>query len=168
MTKVLQRVTTEYVPAEDRVRLAGVTDDSRPAIVWLTRRMLVVLLPVLFDRLDAQFATVLPEHREALQEFAQQAARDSLESSEPVQVAQECDVLLPTDANVSNTENGVVVLTFRDQSGGAFTLPLASEVLRQWLQILYRAERKADWQLVWPAWLTGESDPFADLIAAIH
>jgi hypothetical protein len=84
MTQVLQRVTTEFVQQEDRVRLAGVTDAGRPAVVWLTRRMLNVLLPVLFQRLEAQFAAVLPEHREALQEFAQQAARDALESSAPV------------------------------------------------------------------------------------
>lgn len=61
------------------------------------------------------------------------------------------------------------MLTFRDESGNAFALPLAGDVLRQWLQILYRAERAADWQLPhWPSWLSGESDPFADAMLALH
>jgi len=164
---VLKRVTTEFIPAEDRVRLSGESDDG-PVVIWLTRRLLGLLLPVLLQRLDEQFASMMPEHRDTLQEFAQQAARDSLEPSAPVVVGEEGAVMLAISADISRAEYGVV-LTFRDEAEGAFSLPLASEALRQWLQILYRADQQAGWQLPqWPAWLTGDSDFVLEPLGAVH
>jgi hypothetical protein len=168
MTQVLKRVTTEFIPAEDRVRMAGVGDDEQPVVIWLTRRLIGLLLPVLLQRLDSQFNSVMPEHRQTLQEFAQQAARDAFEASAPVVVKEECETMLATSADVAHAEHAVV-LTFRDEAGGAFSLPLSSDALRQWLQILYRADHMADWQLPqWPAWLSGESSSVPESIVAMH
>lgn len=168
MTQILQRVTSVFVPSEDRIRMAGETEDGRAAVVWLTRRMMGVLLPVLFKQLDDQFASSTPEHRQLMQEVAQHAASDSLEASEPVLVAGDIDVLLATTVEVTRAELGVI-LTFHNESDTSFSLPLASEVLRQWLQILYRADVQADWRLPqWPAWLTGESDTAPAATLAMH
>ena len=61
------------------------------------------------------------------------------------------------------------MLTIRDEIGGAFNLPLSSQALRQWLHILYRADRQADWNLPqWPAWLTGENELALEPTVALH
>lgn len=167
MALVLKRVTTEFIPTEDRVRLSGETENG-PVVIWVTRRLLGLLLPVLFQRLDNQFASVMPEHRETLQEFAQQAARDSLEKSDPVMASDDGTVMLAISADISGADYGVTLI-FRDESNCAFNFPLASETLRQWLQILYLSDRQAEWNLsCWPAWLTGENDSPLDPMMALH
>ncbi|WP_342116660.1 hypothetical protein [Pseudoduganella sp. OTU4001] len=156
MEPVLQKVTTEFSPEEDRLRIAGVTEDGQQAVVWLTRRMLGMLLPLLVKQLDEQFLSATPEHRDVLQEFAQQAAQDALDVGvEPVKAQQDAMTLLPLNVDLATMENGLL-LTFRTDPGTGFRLPLSGDSLRQWLHILYKAHTAANWQLPqWPAWLTG-------------
>lgn len=168
MSPVLQKVTTEFIAAEDRIRLAGQAEDGRQAVLWLTRRMLSFLLPILLKQLDTQFALTAPEHRDALQEFAQQAARETLGKSEPVSAGEQAENMVVTAVDVGQMENGTL-LTFRDAGDASFRMPLGGDALRQWLHILYHADRKANWQLPnWPAWLTGENAIEFDLNAAWH
>ena len=167
MSPVLQKVTTEFVAAEDRIRIAGLTEEGREVVLWLTRRMLSMLLPVLLKQLDAQFALQSPEHRDALQEFAQQAARDALGKAEPVAAGEQAHAMLVTSVDVAQMENGTL-LTFRDAEE-AFRLPLGGDALRQWMHILYQADRKGGWQLPhWPSWLSGGGALEVDLSAAWH
>jgi len=155
MTQVLLKVTTEFSPLEDRVRMAGITGDGQPVVIWLTRRLVSVLLPVLLDWLEGRSAPVSDEHRQIMQEFEQQAAFNSIEQSEPVQAAQDSEAMLATAVDISHDDHNAY-LTFRGETGGAFRLPMANQVLRQWLQILYRADCAAEWRLPqWPAWITG-------------
>jgi len=155
MTRVLQRITTQFSPEEDRIRLAGAAENGTQAVIWLTRRLLGLLVPVLLKQLDEQFAGASPAYRQALQEFAQQAACDALGGSKPVHAGQDDETLVATAVDVGRTEFGAL-LTLRDQSGRAFALPLSKDALRQWLHILYQTDRKAGWQLPqWPDWLTG-------------
>ena len=48
----LTRLTTEYVPAEDRMRLAGETAPDQAVVIWITRRLLDRVLPHLFGWLE--------------------------------------------------------------------------------------------------------------------
>ncbi|XLZ69844.1 hypothetical protein ABT364_25470 [Massilia sp. SR12] len=157
MAHILERVTTIFSPEEDRIRIAGARQDGQQVVIWVTRRLLGFLLPHLLDRLDGQFAATAPELRDTMQEFAQQTARSALGESAPVVAAQDDEVLLASAIDIGQTEVGVL-LTFRDGGEKSFSLPLASDNLRQWLHILYQADRAANWQLPqWPAWLTGET-----------
>ncbi len=168
MSTVLKRVTTEFVASEDRIRVAGLTEDGQKVVLWLTRRMLGLLLPVLLQQLDAQFASELREHRDALQEFAQQAARDTLERTERVAADAQAETLLVTSVDVGQMEQGTL-LTFRNEAETSYRLPLRGEALRQWMHILYQADCNGNWQLPqWPAWLTGDSLLDFDLNAALH
>ncbi|WP_395402256.1 hypothetical protein ACHMW6_29225 [Pseudoduganella sp. UC29_106] len=155
MTQVLERVTTEFCPPEDRMRMAGMTNGGKQVVIWLTRRMLSLLLPVVLRRFDELSASVSPEHRQILQEFAQQAARDSMEAPTPVQAGPECEAILPTSVDVAHDERHVA-LTFRDEGVRSFRLTLDNQALRQWLQMLHQADCAADWQLSqWPDWIAG-------------
>ena len=40
MPERLTRLTTEYVPSEDRMRLAGETGPEASVVIWITRRLL--------------------------------------------------------------------------------------------------------------------------------
>lgn len=153
---ILHRVTTEFSPEEDRIRVAGSVADGQPVVVWLTRRMLGLLLPVLLQHLEQQFTGASPEQRDALQEFAQQSASEALGASEPVTAGHDAATILARDVDVTRNE-GTVTMVFRNAAGVSCCLPFSDENLRQWMQILYRAERAAQWQLTqWPVWLTGE------------
>jgi hypothetical protein len=155
MTQILQRVTTEFSAEEDRIRIAGVTEEGRRVVIWLTRRLLGLLLPVLLEQLDKQFGATSAEHRLVLHEFAQQAACQSLGGAAAVVTAQDDVAVLPTTVDIKQTAAGVM-LVFRSPASNALSLPLGSEVLRQWLHILYQAVCAANWQLPqWPDWLTG-------------
>ncbi|MCE3262030.1 MAG: hypothetical protein K0R43_1109 [Pseudoduganella sp.] len=165
MAHILERVTTVFSPEEDRIRIAGARPGGQQVAIWLTRRMLGLLLPPLLQRLDGQFAATPAELRDTMQEFAQQSAREALGGSAPVVAGQDDEVLLALAVDIGQTEVGVL-LTFRD-SDKAFSLPLASDVLRQWLHILYKADQAAHWQLPqWPNWLTGAAS--ADPASALH
>lgn len=160
MAPLLKRVTVEFIRDEDRLRMAGLTKDGQPVVIWLTRRMLALLLPVLLEHLDDQFHAAAPEHRETLQEFAQQAAIGALDGSDPVQAADDDGALLPNAIDVAQLREGGIVLTFRRGEQGAYRLPLLGPALRQWIHILFNAHRKAEWHLEqWPAWLAGSANP---------
>jgi hypothetical protein len=168
MIPLLQRVTTEYCPEQDRIRIAGLTEDGQAVVIWLARRMLGFLLPVLLNHLDEQFLDASPAHKDLLQEFAQQAAFGALGLAERVTPGQDDDTILATSVDVAHMTNGVV-LTFRNGPEGGYGLALVGESLRQWMHILYQAHCKADWQLeLWPAWLTGASAAAPANLSSLH
>jgi hypothetical protein len=168
MTVNLEKITTEFSHEQDRIRITGETEQGGRSVIWLSRRLLGFLLPVLLSHLDRQFATVAPEHRDVLQEFAQQAARSSLGTTAPVAAAPAYETMLAVAVDVAGTAVGVL-LTFRSGPQGGYRLPLTAESLRQWLHILYQLDQKAAWLLPqWPAWLSGAGALTPDLAHPMH
>lgn len=151
MSQSLQRITTEYIDLEDRIRLAGEVENAAPVVVWLTQRLLLRLLPALLQGLERQGAdTPLAE---VLHGFAQQAARAELAPQTPVRAGVGSTAWLALSVDIARTEPAVS-LTFRGADGQEASLTLAAKPLRQWLSILHDAYIKAEWTLeVWPEWL---------------
>lgn len=172
---LLQRLTTEYIDDEDRIRLAGETDGGETVRLWLTQRMLLRLLPLLFRWLDknpgvsdetapkagdgdgGDTRQSDPARKEALQRFAQQGAGESLESTTPVRAEQAALEWLVREVDIASGKNGVR-LVFKPTDNAAeedtITLVLETRALRQWLVILFRHFSTAGWPLeVWPRWL---------------
>lgn len=54
MTDTLQRITTEYIDHEDRLRLAGEDAQGQTTVLWLTQRLLNRLIPHLCQWLEQQ------------------------------------------------------------------------------------------------------------------
>lgn len=177
MNYVLERVTTEFDMQEDRIRLAGQTPDGALLTVWLTRRMLGLMQPVILRTLEGEVTAPAESSADAplrnsyaslRQEFAQQAARQELQPTAPVVVPKDSTMLLATAVDIATISNGVQ-LTFRNCDSLAATLVLDGTVLRQWLHLLFRAERAADWQLPnWPSWLSEHGMTPTESGAAIH
>lgn len=151
----LQRVTTEYVPVEDRIRISGETADGATIVLWLTQRLLNLLVPRLtsgLERLDSASDALL-------QEFAQQAAEASLPPQPAVEATAPTASWRVDSVDILSGAEGAA-LTFRSEDGGAARLSMATEHLRQWLGILRRQYGAAGWpDRIWPDWMDEASRP---------
>ncbi|MCX5864962.1 MAG: hypothetical protein NTW42_07810 [Deltaproteobacteria bacterium] len=150
--QILQRITTEYIDTEDRVRLSGDVGTDFPVEIWLTQRLLQRLVPMLLRCLERQGADM--PHAEILHGFAQQAAKAELIPQTPVQAVIGSVAWLVQSVDIVQSEQAIS-LTFSGVGGqDATTMTLAINPLRQRLSILCAVCLKADWTLeMWPRWL---------------
>ena len=76
----LQRITSEYVENEDRVRLTCEVETGATEILWLTQRLLIRIVNHLLQWLEQQTSVATPEAlkdkqaADLVQGFAQQTA----------------------------------------------------------------------------------------------
>ena len=165
MTK-FERITTEYIDLEDRLRLAGEVSNAAPVVIWLTQRLLQRLVPALLQWLERQDDAT--PRAEVLQSFAQQAARAELMPQAPVRAVAGCAAWLALAVDITRSEQ-VISLTFRGADGQDATLNLAAKPLRQWLSIVHDAYLKADWPLnVWPDWVGASTLPAGQQSVVLH
>lgn len=161
----LQRITTEYVDSEDRIRLCGESAPNQTVVLWLTQRLLNRLVPHLLTWLEQQ--TAVPSgvgsdvRAEVVHSFAQQAAMASMEMQAPVQAQSAQSTWLVQSVDVTVNQQ-LVRLTFKGgQQGADLSASVAMQALplRQWLSILHEQCRRAGWvspeapNAVWPEWL---------------
>ncbi|MDP2196532.1 MAG: hypothetical protein Q8J72_11170 [Rhodocyclaceae bacterium] len=147
----LQRITTEYDKAEDRIRLTGETDKGTTVVLWHTRRLLDRLIPHLTLWLEHQHAD-LPR-ADLIQEFAQQTAQSQFVPQAPVTAPGREGLLVQAIDLTPGAEQ--LHLSFKTGEGQPVGLSLAALPLRQWLTILHQAYGTAEWPTtVWPAWMT--------------
>lgn len=157
----LKRVTTEYVDAEDRLRLSGETGDGGVLVLWMTQRMVNRLIGALAQWLEKQSGDVLPV--EIAQGVAMKTAMSSLPPSPPVKPKQNETVasyLVQTvDLNFSPAR---CVLKFKTAATGPEQARLAFDAkhLRWWLGILRNLYGRAGWPTQsWPDWLAENKKP---------
>ena len=190
----LQRITTEYVDSEDRIRLCGEVAPNQAVLLWLTQRLLNRLVPYLLGWLEQQVGGSSGEsgdvHRRAAADtraevvngFAQQAAIAAMEQQSPVQAhtAQTAWLVHTVDVTVNQQ---FVRLTFKGPPG---TAPSISSLeagitmhalpLRQWLSILHEQCHRAGWVptspeavgAVWPEWIQARHTDNAGGVALLH
>lgn len=153
---LLQRITTDYDEAEDRIKLVGQCRSNQLAVIWLTQRLLWRLLPILLERL--QKAPVgQPIVASVVQEFAQQAARAQMQPLPSLQAPVGTEAWLVKSIDVGKRQNGLQ-LVFNGANGEQAILKLEGQFLRQWLNVLYDVCRKAGWPLsLWPDWMRESS-----------
>jgi hypothetical protein len=155
------RFTTEYIPIEDRMRVALEGEGGRVRLVWLTRRLLLRLLPRLLEVFGPP-ETGTVEHsvarHQARQGFNQQAAVSAIQRQKPVRAATP-DV--PRDPDILvwgvdiNKEPKQVTLVFKSESATNMqSVPFSPAALRQWLSVMHTQFIKAGWRVdFWPVWI---------------
>lgn len=154
----LHRVTTEYIEAEDRLRLSGEDASGGTVVAWLTQRLMNRLIPHLCQWLEKQAAPTPPAGPTPLaglkQEFAQQKARAELEPQPPVKARPEGRSVLVHGVQLKSSQSRVTLL-FKDAADEVTAvLQLQAPPLRQWLNILYDHYLRAGWATaVWPQWM---------------
>lgn len=171
----LSRLTTEYVEAEDRIRITGELpahageDSPRTVVLWLTQRLLNRLLPHLLHWLERH--DVPQGWDEAVQEFAQQAAVAALQPQTPVHSAPESHAWLVHSVQLTCSPEHVQ-LGFQSAPPGAehsSHLTLQAQPLRQWLNIVYDQYVRASWPVaLWPQWLAEARQTAPSRSAMLH
>lgn len=163
MSTKLKRITTQYVPYEDRLRLTGADGAGGTLTLWITQRLLNRLVEPLCKGLEQQTQTkaqtlgassipLVQTH--LVQTFAQQKAVAALPQSGPVVPAPASASWLVETVVIKRLKNGIG-LTFKGLDGAqCAVLTLTSVELRQWLGIVFKQSKSAAWPTqVWPAWL---------------
>lgn len=181
MSAALQRVTTAYVEAEDRLRISGEDGAGHIQVLWLTQRLLGRLVPHLCGWLErhapglegsgaahwhasASEAAASGLARQWAQGLAQQAAQAQLAAQAAEPVAAQAAGWLVNEVDLHASAQGVRLVLRGAQSGpgGAAGAPQAAmalnaQALRQWLGIVHGQWVRAGWPVVlWPAWMAPE------------
>lgn len=150
----ITRITTEYVAAEDRIRLSGETPAGSTVVLWLPQRLLKRLIPLLCERIEPHPAAGPRE--EALNSFAQMAAVQNLAPLPPVSVSRESGAYTIRAVTVA-TGPQVIQLVLKEHEevrAQEFSVSLRHSELRQWLAILHRQWVRAEWEeRIWPHWV---------------
>lgn len=182
MTVILKRITTLYIPVEDRIRLTGADESGTTLTLWLTHRLLNRLITHLCEGLEKQTisdvlgsggggpSSIPSVQAHMVQTFAQQKAAAALPKTSPVVPVQhssawvvESVVLKPGKRNVRLTFKGL-------DAANSAVLTLSSIELRQWLGIVFKQSQKAAWVTHgWPAWIEEASNsPLTHQPHALH
>lgn len=170
----LERLTTEYVESEDRIRLSGQLAQGDTVVLWLTQRLLNRLVPHLTAWLARQAAPVssVPSlqaaHQDIVQGFAQQAALAQLAPAPPVRASSPVAAWRVDAVDIAQNEDAVL-LTFKGEAGEPVMLTLGAQPLRQWLGIVYEQVLRGEWSgVAWPAWMEADAPaPVAGSSAAV-
>lgn len=157
----LQRVTTEFIEMEDRMRISGENEQGEVTSFWLTQRLLIRLVAHLVASLEkgAPKGGKLQGHDERISEMvqgmAQQAAQAALNSEEiPVKDPDYEHTWLALEVDIKHIDEQLHI-EFRNKSGVSAEVTLEVSHLRQWLSILYRLWIQAEWpKAIWPQWMT--------------
>ena len=177
----LQRITTEYVDTEDRIRLSGEVEENVSILLWLTQRLLAQLITHLLRLIEKQSLDLVgntdsvdPAPASSLmQGFAQQVAQAELIPELPVQAAASAQSWLVLEVDFSLSPEGTLILVFKRESGkaatqegkdaGKATLTVEAKQLRQWLGIVHAQWQQAGWPLtIWPTWMDEQSPSDTD------
>jgi hypothetical protein len=159
MASSLQRITTDYVALEDRIRLTGRRQDGQIVVLWLPQRLLKRLLPRLLPLLapsamaGAGESARSPSARVQLQALAQSAARLERASVPAVPPDQATLTWLVHEVEL-RAELRRVILVWRGAQSEEATLEMDPLRLRQWLNMVFDCYRHADWPMtIWPRWM---------------
>jgi hypothetical protein len=178
----LQRITTEYVDTEDRIRLSGEVEGNVSIVLWLTQRLLAQLITHLLGLIEKQSLEVATTDSanpaaagSLMQGFAQQAAQAELAPEAPVQATDSAQSWLVLEVDFSLSPEGALVLVFKREAGNAAlqkdaakaTLKVEAKQLRQWMGIVHAQWQQAGWPLtIWPTWMD-EKMP-SDTASSMH
>ena len=155
----LQRITSEYIESEDRIRLTAISNAEETLILWITQRLLVRLITHFLGWLEkeapevARSSAISNEAKSALQGMAQQSAAVKLQEQSAVTATSDSAALLVKEIDIKMSEE-VVLLVFKCHDGQKPELTFTIEQLRQWLGMIRRLWRQAEWPLsIWPEWM---------------
>ena len=158
----LRRITTEYSEQEDRIKLAGLTNNSQTVNLWFTMRLmsrLIIHCLSLLERNTPELEktpTTSQQSRKTIQNFVQKSAEQQITEEKAVKVSADAPTHLVIEIDVKQTENGVSLI-FKGESQSVYDIFFNREQLRQWLGMLHAIWGKTGWQTqIWPDWMAND------------
>ena len=149
----LQRITTYYDPNEDRIRLSGEDESGEPLALWLTRRLLNRLIPVLLQWLERH--NTPGADSDCSPDFVLNLPWDEPLRQPPPKEFPICPQYLVRSVNITQGEALSLIFHHKDTSptASSFSLAFGPHPLRQWLNALREQYEKAEWPMTcWPEW----------------
>ena len=180
----LQRITTQYVETQDRIRISGEAEENTSIVLWLTQRLLSQLIAHLLGLIEKQSLNVAAATTDSsnptpasslMHGFEQQLAQAELAAELPVQATEAAQSWLVLEVDISLSPEGTLVLVFKrdadnaapQDGAGMATLTVEAKQLRQWLGIVHAQWHKAGWPLtLWPTWMDEQSP--SDTASPLH
>jgi hypothetical protein len=151
----LHQLKVDFVPEQDRLLMRISTDDKQEVRLWLTRRALRLLWPLLVQTVRSMPEVILqsnPEARDALvgmqHEEALRKANFSKSFEEvPREMPLGAEPILVARMNTNKDDKGNCVLGLLPQEGQGIHLTLDSTLLHSFCKLLQNAVAKADWDV---------------------
>jgi len=144
----VKRVSTVYVPAQDRFRLAAEMEDGQVHAMWLTQR----LLRLLIEPLSRHLQQTLPRtpREQVKRTYVELMEKVGRKSAAPIAAAAPSAEWLIDAVNVSFKEPAVHLL-FKGEDGHEAVMEIDAIKLRVWMGLLHRKSLKAGWPgQLWP------------------
>ena len=152
----LNKVTTQYIEFEDRIRVLGTGNSNETHEIWITRRLLDRLVSALLSSLKKEDKHRNKKHVQMA--FEQEVAVTNYIPETPVKISETVNSWLADSIDILSTENGVI-LNFKKKNLYNAELPFEFEPLRQWLFILYKTYQHSEWPLnPWPEWFLNSKE----------
>jgi hypothetical protein len=150
----VQTFTARYDPAEDRIYLNAVDAAGAKQTIYLTRRLMDQIIPVVAKHLEDKTPKGIPA--DLVQSMTQQRVRQARKvepPATPVQADLEAPRWLCTTILLQKRPTGLAV-TFSDDADSKAQIALADPHLRTMLDIFRNSYAKAGWDAqVFPEWL---------------
>jgi hypothetical protein len=151
----LHQLKVEYRPEEDRLLMRLATDTGAEVLLWLTRRCIVRLWPVLLNMAQAVPEVQLqqnPEARKALLGFQHEKAIQKANFSKPYEEAERerplgTEPLLITRIQPRRDQQGRNVLGLLPAAGQGVHLTLDDSLLHGLMKLLQNAVQKSEWSI---------------------
>ena len=150
----IKRFTGRYIPVEDRLRLDAVDADGNKESLFMTRRLVDRIIPIMVEHLEGQTPEGMPS--DLVQEMQQDKARqgraeDGAEA--PVEVAPAIVPWLCRTVHLTKTGSSLVVV-FTDDTHIEAHMPMSAENLRVVLDTFKTLYTSAGWGLqAFPDWM---------------
>lgn len=157
----MNKLSLEYVPLQDRLRLTVEDQNAEVRRFWLTARLTIVVVEHLVGRLKFRQGLAAAKTRNKTQPGGQGSPGHEHQASAPGRPAP--SPVLGEAASPARTElvhavdvgtrGESFVLTVRGETNMSMQLSMTAVQLGQWLQMVYHQFLRAGWPLaVWPDW----------------
>jgi hypothetical protein len=159
----IKRFTTIFDAEEDRLKVAVELEDGSTRLLWMTRRLLLRIVPqlvALLERNERQKALQqsAPVAAENLHRQNQMAALGRISPQKTIVAPEPEHGILISGLTLRQTPKGLLFIFFDRHKTPHLTVPFDAVLLRQWLSVLHRNFAAAGWtDDVWPEWMSFKS-----------
>lgn len=152
----LKQLKVEYDPEQDRLLMLVSTSEGAEVRLWLTRRFVKLLWPLLVKLAETSSPKIRTqadvEARKALLGLEHEHALAKADFSKPYESARRSMPLGETPLLLARIQTGydrrgLPVLALHPSSGQGLTLSLDSVLLHSLCRLLQAAVRKSDWEM---------------------
>ena len=151
----LHQIKLDFDPEQDRLVMCIATNDGKEVALWLTRRCVKLLWPLLVKMVEAspsiQLHGASAEARAALLGLEHEKAMQQADFSKPYQGGLErplgTEPILVARVQAGRDESGKHLLSLLPARGAGINLSLADALLHSCCKLLQNAVARAEWDM---------------------